>query len=59
MANKKIHLLGNKILNELKKHENTLYKELNKPQNLILSDTKIIKEISQNFKHLKDTLKIS
>ncbi|WP_348518386.1 flagellar hook-length control protein FliK [Campylobacter sp. CCS1377] len=57
LANKKIHLLGNKILNELKKHENTLYKELNKPQNLILSDTKIIKEISQNFKHLKDTLK--
>ncbi|TQR32952.1 flagellar hook-length control protein FliK [Campylobacter sp. MIT 99-7217] len=57
IAQEKIAKIADKILDSLNKLEQGFKQELSKPENLMLKDTKILKDLRQSFDKLKSTLK--
>lgn len=57
LAQNKIEQITNKLDKELNKIKNNLFQNLSKPQNIIIEDTKILKDIIDTFNRLEQTIK--
>ncbi|EGB1154850.1 flagellar hook-length control protein FliK [Campylobacter jejuni] len=56
-AQEKITPIANKILKELNSIKNDFFKALNKPENLMIKDSNILKQTATTFEKLENTLK--